>query len=279
MPVMTPLRRILLMFLLCMGTALADDTARSEALIHGDNERLQQLLALEWDVAMHDAGTKDWQDRWFLDGTRAAVTNTPDGMILTAGPIPRDHASHCVLWTKDSFAGDVKIEFDYWRLDTIQRWVNILYIQATGTGVAPYDKDIDAWSQQREIPYMKSYFNHMNLLHISFAAFDPDSAHDDYVRMRRYPTSADRSFSELAVRPDYFDTGLFRPGVKHHFTVIKRHSEVHMRISDGEKTMTFSWDTSRFDPIVEGRIGFRHMFTRSARYADISISTLSRRRP
>lgn len=62
-------------------------------------------------------------------------------MLLSVGPIPRDHASHCVLWTKESFAGDVKIEFDYWRLDTIQRWVNILYIQATGTGIASYDDD------------------------------------------------------------------------------------------------------------------------------------------
>ena len=112
-------------------------------------EKFAQLLKLDWVESFRDAGRGDWQDGWFLDGRRATVENTSIGMILSAGPIPRDNGSHCVLWTKESFEGDVKIEFDYWRLDSIQKWVNILYIQATGTGEGPYSQDIAQWSHLR----------------------------------------------------------------------------------------------------------------------------------
>ncbi len=102
-------------------------------------------------------------------------------MLLSAGPIARDHASHCVLWTRESFHGDVKIEFDYWRMDTIQRWVNILYIQATGTGNGQYAEDISTWSHLRQTPFMRMYFDHMNLLHVSFAAFGAEEGGEDYI--------------------------------------------------------------------------------------------------
>lgn len=261
-------------FAIAAGIAIMTSALTAQGHQVATQLQFQQLQVLPWESAFHDDGTGSWQDGWFLDGLRATVRNTPDGMILAAGPIARDHASHCVLWTKASFAGDVKIEFDYWRLDTIQRWVNILYIQATGTGQGPYSEDISTWSTLREIPYMRMYFNHMNLLHVSFAAFDPEDEHEDYVRARRYPTSSARPFNQLALRPDNFDTGLFKPGVAHHFTVIKRGDLLIMQVANDERTALFSWDASAFDPITHGRIGFRHMFTRAARYANITISTL-----
>jgi len=240
-----------------------------------NEERFQEVLDLSWNEAFYDSCKGNWQDGWFLDGLRATVDNTPEGMVLSAGPVEKDNASHCVLWTQQSFEGDVKIEFDYWRIDTIQKYVNIIYIQATGKGDGQYTKDIAEWSHLREIPYMNTYYNNMKLLHVSFAAFGPKGSEEDYVRARRYPTSPDVKFSELAILPDNFNTGLFEPGVKHRFTLIKRGDTLFMQVATSEKTALYFWDTSKFDPVTEGRIGLRHMWTRCSRYADFKVSVLS----
>ena len=64
---------------------------------------------------------------------RKSVQRVPTAQ---AGPVPRENASHAVLWTKQSFAGDVKIEYEYTRTDDANQYVNILYIQATGSAAA-----------------------------------------------------------------------------------------------------------------------------------------------
>jgi hypothetical protein len=84
-----------------------------------------------------DPCTEDWEDNWFLDGNIATVENTENGMNFKAGPVNRNDAHHAVLWTKESFSGDVKIEYNYTRTDSQTVNVNILYIQATGTGKGP----------------------------------------------------------------------------------------------------------------------------------------------
>ena len=101
-----------------------------------------------------------------------------------------------------------------------------------------------------------------------------DEPDKDYVRVRRYPTSDSLRFSELALPPDNFDTGLFEPGVKHHFAFIKRGDSLMFQISNEEQTKLFTWDTSRFDRLTEGRIGLRHMCTRCSRYANFTVSVL-----
>ncbi|MEE2754691.1 MAG: hypothetical protein VX910_11965 [Candidatus Latescibacterota bacterium] len=238
-----------------------------------NEEQFDELKSLNWTESFYDSCTGNWEDGWFLDGLRATVENTSKGMILSAGLVAKDNASHCVLWTSKSFEGNVKIEFDYWRIDSIQKYVNIIYIQATGREEGPYNKDIAEWSHLREIPFMSSYFNNMKLLHISFAAFGANESEDDYVRARRYPTHPDLKFNELDIPPDNFKTGLFKPGIKHRFTIIKKGDNLFMKVATDEKTAVFVWDTSRFDPITEGRIGLRHMWTRCSRYANFSVST------
>ena len=79
-----------------------------------------------------------------------------------------------VLWTKESFSGDIKIEYDYIKTDDESRCVNILYIQATGDEEGVYEKDISKWGKLREIPAMKTYFENMNTFHISYSAFGND---------------------------------------------------------------------------------------------------------
>lgn len=239
----------------------------------GDGD-FQAALQAEWKEVFFDPGSTDWQQNWFLDGERGSVKNTPDGMVFSAGPIRGDHGSHAVLWTKEEFEGDVKIEFDYTRVDDINYAVNILYILATGKGEPPYTEDIAQWSHLRLVPYMSSYFRNMNLLHISFAAFPQEEGpQSDYVRARRYPVKPGQNFgTDTRIAPDYDSTGLFLPGVPYHFTVIKLGEELFFQVKNEEVSTLFHWNTSAFDPVNRGRIGIRHMYTRAARYSNIKIS-------
>jgi hypothetical protein len=68
-----------------------------------------------WQEVFADSCTGDWQKQWFLDGDVASVSNDKKGMQLTAGPKFLNDAHHMVLWTKESFRGDVKIEYEFTR--------------------------------------------------------------------------------------------------------------------------------------------------------------------
>ena len=218
-----------------------------------------------------DAGTEDWKENWFLEGNKAWVSNGTDGMIFSAGPVEKEQASHAVLWTKRSFAGDIKIEYDFTRLDTSFRGVNILYLLASGSGEAPYAEDITEWSELRRVPTMSKYFHNMNTYHISYATTRPD---DDYVRARRYIPEG-KTLRGTNLEPDYRNTGLFHPGTTSHITVIKRGDWLFMEVDHPGQRRLFAWRTDTHQKIDQGHVGFRQMFTRSSRYKNIRISMLN----
>jgi hypothetical protein len=177
-----------------------------------------------------------------------------------------------VLWTKASFSGDVRIEYDYTRLDSMtnETAVNILYIQATGLGTEASPTDIFLSTAQRSVPWMKYYFLNMNALHISYAASGPGRS--QYVSARRYPA---RSLAEFQagtqIQPIYENVDLFEPGKTYHITAVKEgHRLVFIAERDGQ-TRRFEWDTSAYPPVTEGRIGLRHMWARSSRYGNIRV--------
>ncbi len=236
----------------------------------------EEALKAPWQETFHDSGQDDWQDKWFLDGRKATVENTDEGMFFAAGPIAGDHASHAVLWTKESFEGDLKLEFDFTRMDTIYHYVCIVYLYATGAGPAPYTEDIEAWRNLRQIPFMRSYFDHMNLLHVSFAAFgnkSSDGKDSAYIRARRYPRSLfEGDFAKMALEPDFSAVGLFEPGVPHHVTFIRRGNEFFMNVENPEGEHLFRWDLSQMPSVNQGRIGLRHMYQRAGIYQNISVS-------
>jgi Domain of unknown function (DUF1961) len=236
-------------------------------------KEFNNALNQNWKNVFTDSCTENWENKWFLDGKVAAVTHRFDGMQIAAGPQFMNSAHHTVLWTKDEFAGDLKIEFDYTRTDFGISCVNIIYIQATGSGVAPYFSDITQWNNLREVSGMEMYYDHMNTYHISYAAFGFDDSGEDYVRARRYLPEG-KGLENTDLEPDYFNTGLFAPGVLHHFTIIKKGQELFMKVSNDEKTSYFHWNNSNTPAIKSGRIGLRHMFTRSARYKDFKVSVL-----
>jgi len=262
------------------GAEADDEETEEPATVTGgpDDRDYQAAAAKAWREVFQDDGTGDWQDKWFLDGDKARVIADEQGMTLHAGPTPDDDASHAVLWTQQSFEGPaIKVEYDYTRLDTSNRGVNILYVLATGEGEPPYVRDIHAWRELRRVPGMGKYFSHMNTYHISYAAggYDEDGRQtgQDYVRARRYMPEG-RTLRGTALEPDYRDTGLFLEGVPHHIVVIKADDQLFMEVTNPEQRRLFVWKTDGLPLVTEGRVGFRQMFTRSARYANIRISLL-----
>ena len=227
----------------------------------------------EWNLEFSDSGTRDYSENWHLDGKIAKIKNTPERMNLIAGPEFGNDAHHMVLWTKKSFNGDVKIEFDYTRTDHETKAVNIIYIQATGKEEGDFVRDIFEWNDLRSVPSMRTYFNNMKTLHISYAAFPNDEQTQDYVRVRRYPVSPEKAFRELEVEPTYFDTGLFKTGITYKITAIKTDNCLFFKVEGDGLSKIFFWNTSHLPPLTEGRIGIRHMYTRSALYKNFKVFT------
>jgi hypothetical protein len=222
-----------------------------------------------WTLSFEQNSHKKWQEQWFLDGQLAKIVNTSKGFLFSAGPKDGDDMHHAVLWTKDSFEGDVKIEFDFTKKDTITKNVVIIYIQATGKGDSPYEKDITKWNDLRKIPSMRTYFNNMNALHISYAAFLKGN---EYIRARRYPVTTELAFKDLVIDPSYDGLkGYFKTDITYHITILKKSEKLYFKVHGEDKDEIFSWDLTSKEPIIEGRIGLRHMFTRSALYENFKI--------
>ena len=109
-----------------------------------------------WQLVLEDNCTDDWTNNWMLDGKIATVENTTQGMHFAGGPEAGNDAHHAVLWTKESFSGNIKIEYDYIRTDSAKKYVTILYIQATGDEEDNFTKDIMEWKEYRNVPSMRS---------------------------------------------------------------------------------------------------------------------------
>ena len=226
-----------------------------------------------WNLVFHDQCTLDWTENWTLDGLVATVENTIEGMHFSGGPEAKNDAHHAVLWTKASFAGDIKIEYDYIRTDSATKFVTILYIQATGKGEDNFVKDISQWSKFRQVPAMRKYFEHMNLLHISYAAFGNQDDGLYYVRARRYPKPKDKGFNITRIAPSYDYEGYVKPGKNYHVTAIKSGNTLYFKMESSDGEELFTWDMSDVDAVTEGRIGLRHMYTRSAIYKNFKVFT------
>lgn len=231
--------------------------------------------AVKWvkkELLFEDVGTKDWTEKWFLDGERAKLENLPLGMYYAAGSEAKNDTCHAVLWTKNSFQGNLLIEFDYTRVDTSKSFVNIIYFLATGEGTEEYPKDISLWNDKRKVPTMSKYFRNMHTYHISFAAIT-NNGKGDYIRLRRYnPNGLQLKGSDIL--PDNFDTGLFKPFHNYHLQVVRLDNYIAMLVqnkNDLEDSKLCEWDVSQVPSCDEGRVGLRHMYTRSAIYKDFKI--------
>src|SRR6056297_398128 len=94
--------------------------------------------AAETRILFEDPMTGDWRENWFLDGKKATLRNTENGLFFSAGTVTkRDdpviyHAHHAVLWTQQEFEGDIQISYEMTRVDSSNYGTTLLYIQARG---------------------------------------------------------------------------------------------------------------------------------------------------
>jgi hypothetical protein len=226
----------------------------------------------DWKTVLTDTGSKDWTQQWFLDGKLAAVRNTPDGMVLKSGPIAAGDAGHAVLWSKAAFTCDLRIEYDFTRLDNSRDHTSvcILYFDAAGLGTPEFPADIFTWRDRREVPTMSLYFKNMNAYHISYACTGGED--NDYIRARRYPTKG-KFQKDTLIEPSYGNVHLFATDETWHMVIEKIGQNLTMTSTHGKDTHTWKWDSSTYPPLNEGRIGFRQMRGRESRYANIRVST------
>lgn len=268
--------------LLCLIACVLTCAAGEGPSRGNDADLFRKAADGKWTEVLSDPCTGDWKQHWTLDGEKARITHSAKGMEFHAGPEFGNDAHHAVLWTRKRFSGDVRLDYEYTRLDdSKQGAVTILYLLATGSGKGRYKKDISAWADLRKVAAMKTYFNNMNTLHISYAAFDfrakVTDKSPDYVRARRYMPLKGKGLKGTDLKPDYSRTGLFKRDVPHRITVIKRGRDIFMRVRNAKKEMLFHWKNTHA-PISEGRIGLRHMYTRAARYRDFRVSVLENKR-
>lgn len=222
-------------------------------------------------LVFEDSFKKDWQKQWFKDGDIAKAVHRNGGLEVYAGDEAYNDAHHTVLWTKKEFEGNIMIEYDFTRLDSSKYYfVNILYIQATGSGEGEYAEDISKWNNLRKVPAMSTYFRNMNTYHISYAVTGvPSENKDEYIRGRRYMPGNNLNGTNL--KPEYYNTGLFKIGVTYHIKVIKYGDQLYMNVTGDGKNETFYFDGSSAPAITKGRIGLRQMFTRNSRYANFKV--------
>jgi hypothetical protein len=230
-------------------------------------------------LLFEDTGTKNWKEKWSLDGLKANVINTKLGMELKAGTEHGNDSCHAVLWTKKIFSGNFKMNYEYIRTDTVTRCVNIIYLLATGEGTDEFPEDISKWKDKRRKPKMKMYYNNMNTYHISYAAFDAKeySGENDYIRFRKYNPYKE-GLKGTNLKPDYHKTGLFKPFITYAIEIIKTDDSIKMNITNlknPDDKLRCEWDISKVDNLKTGRIGLRHMYTRSAIYKNIKIHQLN----
>jgi hypothetical protein len=243
------------------------------------NRSTQKLPWSKSTILFEDTGTNNWQKKWMLDGLRSKVINTEEGMELIAGTEHGNDTCHTVLWTKQSFEGNICIEYDYTRTDSTTRSVNILYFHTTGKGDVEFPTNIALWNDKRVVPHMRTYFNNMHTYHISYAAFsaNDNSGNNDYIRLRRYNPNKE-GLGGTDVPDDHFKTGLFKTDVTYHIQVFRYNKDIEMHIqntNEPSELLVCKWDASMYPLCNSGRIGLRHMYTRNARYKNFKVWKLN----
>lgn len=233
-------------------------------------------------LLFEDSMAENWQKNWFLDGEKATLEHRDDGLaFITEYTVNKRvdragfDAQHAVLWTRESFEGDIRITYKYTKLPGCS-WQKLIYVQAQGIGEGPFVQDIDAWRDERKVPVMSDYFGRMDLIGLSLR---------DQIRCKRYPWN-DMEGNDLE---DEFLPRAENKGMKigHELDVLveKRKESILLRITDtttGENVVDHIWDLSdervlknRNPKYIEsGRIGIRQMGGHKILMRDFKVERL-----
>lgn len=240
------------------------------AITFGQEERTARP---NWRLAFSDNGTGRWSDDWVLFGNpeRISVTNGPDGMTFRAGDGTDANADHAILWSKRSFSGDLRVEWDYTVLDRYSSTIppngycSALMLYSSGAGTFGLPTELLAWPQQaRQADTSGRYFHERTRgLQLNYAFVgDP--------RGNRFRIRANPGYL-LGTESD--ETDFFRPGASYHVAVEKTGAVVGVKVAELSSGREFS--TTFADPLLQnyssGRIGLRNMNRRESRYAKVRV--------
>lgn len=235
-----------------------------------NKNQFDQINQLNWRLVQSDKTSASWSDNWFLDGLKATViSHCPTSLELYSGDEKFVDENHSVLWSKKEFDKDIKITFDYTKLDDEKNSVCILYLFAQGEGSTIYQKDITKWSELRQIPAMKLYFQHMNLYHISFSAYDNEDESIRYVRARQYEAKPLLEGTEIL--PDYDPQDFFKKDTLIHIEAIKKENQLYFKATSPDSSILCHWELNNTNLLSFGRIGIRQMAGRKGRFSNIEI--------
>lgn len=274
---LTTYKLLLLLFIFLPGQYLSDPVSDSKTTYIADKQNPDHK---RYNILFEDSLMSNWQEKWFLDGLEATLEHRDDGLYFAGGTITKDddpeqyHAHHAVLWTKQVFEGDIRIQYEMTRVDTSNYGNTLLYIQAQGIGGEPYVKDIAQWSQLREIPNMSIYFEKMDLISVSFR---------ENIRCKRYPWKDQQGewYPQRGLIEPMVDYIGMIPGKRYAVEVDKRASSVILRLFDAETKellINSTWDINEvaeeLEPVQKGRIGIRHMSTKQFIYKNFKVEQL-----
>ena len=228
----------------------------------------EDLCSVTWPEVFADSLTKEWSNKWFLDGNEAEVSTDGNAMTIDTSN------GYAVLWTKQSFEGDLRIEYDFKRVDENERGVNIIYIQATGDGEYGHVEDITQWSDRRTMAAMKNYYMNMHTYHISYAAFGnkkSSSEKADYIRGRRYLPLNKKGLKGTKLKNEYDGTKLFKDKQWIHVIIIKQAKELWLEFKHPDKTVLCHFINDDKPGIDRGRIGLRLMPGRKSQFKNFKV--------
>lgn len=227
-----------------------------------ERDLFDSLLDEQWEKVFFDAGTKNWQELWALDGEKAVVSNSDEGLTIDASE------GFAVLWTKASFEGDLLVEYDFKRLDSQNSGVNIIYLQAIGDGQDGHAEDISQWSDRRTKALMRNYFNNMHTYHISYAAYP-----GDYVRGRRYLPLLNQKLDGTDLTGEINNTGIFEDQEWIRIRIIKRAKDLFVEFCHPTKTLLCHLENTDKPGIGRGRVGLRLMPGRRSLFRNLQVHT------
>lgn len=235
-----------------------------------NTDLFNQLNQLNWTLVQSDKSATSWSDNWTLDGLNSqAIYKAPATIELLSGEPKFVDANHCVLWTKKEFDKDIKISFDYTKLDNENHSVCILYLLAQGEGSEIYPQDITKWEALRQEPAMNLYFQHMNLYHISFSAFDLKDKNIKYIRARQY--GAGQLLEGTDILPDYNPKDMFKKDITIHIDAIKKDNYLFFKATSPTASILCHWKLDYTRLLNKGRIGIRQMAGRQGRFSNIEV--------
>lgn len=246
------------------------------AIAENEAKHFEKALNRNWELAFNHQNNTDWKENWFLDGQYARVTSTSGYFEINTEDYDNYKRIYAVLWTKPEFKGDLKIEYDFKKVDDFNKGVNIIYIQARGDGEKGFDQDISLWSDQRKTAAMSDYFLNMHTYHMSYAAFgnDLNVEYKDYIRGRRYLPLENRGMKNTVLDGEYKDSGLFYDHEWIHVTILKKDLEFMVKFEHPKKTMICHFKNNTQPVIHEGRIGLRLMPGRISHFKNFKVSVL-----